>query len=156
MVAFLLAFWTFVTTCWVRFSIWLLAMVAAVFPAARVANVRPTVDLHSIADGVNRAGHFHDLLFVIIIAAIFGISNILYSFLIIDRRVSLWVAPVFATSILFFLYAIIFGIFEFVAVAAAKGAVAPQDFEYDVGFIEFTLLVGVLTEITVAFRERFS
>jgi hypothetical protein len=144
----------FLAACWARVAIWLLAMIVAIIPAIHVANVHLSPSIDSMAKSVSKVGFFHDFYFVVIIAAIFGISNILYSSFFSERRISLWVAASFVTSIMFFLYTIINGVFEFSALAQVKANIDPLDFAYDVGFIQFTLSAGIFTEIVIALRER--
>jgi hypothetical protein len=155
MVGFLLMLGGFIAACWIRFLIWLLAMTCAIIPAVHVAGVHLSPDIDLMADAVNKVGFFHEFYFVVIIASIFGISNILYSSFFLDKRINLTIACAFGTALLFFLYALVDGVLRFSDIAHMKTPVDVLDLNYDVGFIQFTLVVGVFTEIAIALRERF-
>jgi hypothetical protein len=125
----------FFVICWVRFVIWLLAMIVATIPALHAAKIQLSGSIDRMALAVYHAGFFHDFYFVIIIAAIFGISNALYSIIFTEGRLSIWSILAFTTSIPFFLYATIAGILRFSELAHATTQLDPIQFNYDVGFI---------------------
>jgi hypothetical protein len=147
-------FGAFIAACWARFLIWALAMVVTVIPVVSAAKAHFSTNIDKMAIAVNEAHFFHEFYFVIIIAAIFGISNTIYSAFFFERRVPIWVNSLFITAVVFFIYAIISGTFRFIQIAQLHDKVDVLDLTYDVGFIQWTLVVGVFTEIVIALRER--
>lgn len=143
--------------CWGRLIIWGGAMVVALFPSLHASKIHyPWWNIEEMAKAVGRAGFFQDFYFVVIIAAIIGVSNIIYSVFFFEKRTRIWIAAIFITAILYFFYISITGVLRFAEIARNPRAVDVVDFAQDLAIIHWTLIIGAFTEVVVALRERFS
>ena len=122
-------------------------------PALNAANADYDFSIESMALATNRAGFFRDFFFITVVAGILGLSNILDN--IFKREtLSLTSKLVFGILAVYFIGIIVYGVNRFGVIAAIHGPLQESNFGHDFSIIRFTLIAGLITEISIVLRER--
>lgn len=143
----------------IRIILWGIAVIGSLFPPFYAADARISLDFIGMVAKVNKAGFFRDVFYVAIVIALIGISNILSDVFTSSKKPHLWAGAVYLLAIAYFLAVVIYGTGAFSRMANAGEAahvIAPDDFNYDLGVIFWTVVVGLLTEMVLAWRETGS
>jgi hypothetical protein len=151
---FLRAISDFLAHCGIRCALWILAIVAALFPSLHASRAALSADLADLGVRINTAGFFRDFFFIVVVVSVIGLSNVLYAFIINNRRVHIWSGFAGVIAIGYFAYILIYGTSRFDEIAKLATSINPADLGHDLDTIRNTLVVGFFTEIIVAFTER--
>ncbi len=152
--AFFQALSYFIAHCGIRLILWALAIAIAMFPSLHAAGLTPSTDIQTMADHVNNVGFFRDFFFIVVVCGILGLSNILYTIIMRRGSIHIWSALAGTACMAYFAYILVYGTTRFVEIAKLKLPVPTVDLGHDLDTIRNVLILGIFTEIIVAFSEQ--
>lgn len=141
-----------VISCFIRPTLWTLAIVVAVFPAIQASHASLfDFDIAEMAHATNKAGFFRDFFFITIVISILAISNMVDSVFRTRGKMGDFSKICFILLGAYFLLLLIYGTSQFIDIA--HEALNDKSFNHDYNIIRSTLLAGLATEIIIALRE---
>jgi hypothetical protein len=143
--------------CSMRLGLWMWGVIGALFPIVYAAHEgAPDFNFPATINKIDSSGLFRDLFYVGIVVALVGLGNILYNLLASEGEVHLWLRPVLFFLAIGFVWLILSGLGEFSRLAhlpSATPAPSSDDLASDQRMLMYVAVVGVFTEIVLAFRN---
>jgi hypothetical protein len=137
--------------CILRAAFWGLGIFIALMPALHASDAEYGT-IPDMAVNTNNAGFYRDFFFITtVVVGILGVSSIMDHVFKHSGGLGDWSKLVFGMMGVYFIAVVAYGVNRFGEIAKVKQVLA---FGHDLSIIKYTLLAGLITEITIVLRER--